>query len=316
MTPATRGQPVVSVRGLAKYYGELAAVDEVSFDVDAGTVVALLGPNGAGKTTTVEILQGYTGPDAGTVRVLGMDPLRADRRWRSRIGAVPQSTHLDPPLTVQEVLRVFAAAFPDPLPIGAVLETVDLVAEAGVRISALSGGQLRRVDVGLAVLGRPELLFLDEPTTGFDPAARRQMWATIERLAANGTTVLLTTHYLDEASRLADRVVVLASGRIVADAAPDDLRRRCGGSTVRLPLPAAIRTAELPPHLRRYHQPERSELVARTSEVAEVLGEILGWGQATGLDVTALEVGPPSLEDAYLTITGASPSETESATHA
>jgi ABC-2 type transport system ATP-binding protein len=311
MTPASPGRPVISVRGLAKYYGTFPAVDNVSFDVGAGTVLALLGPNGAGKTTTVEILQGHTAADAGTARVLGADPLRADRAWRSQLGAVAQSTHLDPQLTVQEVLRVFATAFPDPLPIGTVLDIIDLVAEARMRIAALSGGQQRRVDVGLAVLGRPKVLFLDEPTTGFDPAARRQMWTTIEQLAGGGTTVLLTTHYLNEASRLADRVIVLASGRVVADAAPDDLRRRWPGSTVRLPLPADLRRSEVPPHLRSYHDAERSELVARTGDLAEVLGAILTWAPTAGLDVTGLEVGPPSLEDAYLAITGAAPSEIE-----
>jgi ABC-2 type transport system ATP-binding protein len=196
---------VITVEQLHKAYGRLAALRDVSFEVAAGQVVALLGPNGAGKTTTMELLEGYQAPSGGVVRVLGSEPRRAGRAWRARVGLVLQSTSLDLQLTVREALGVYAGLFPRPWPVGELLELVDLAAEADTRIGQLSGGQRRRVDVGLGIVGRPELLFLDEPTTGLDPVARRQAWTAVERLTAAGTTVVLTTHYLEEAQRLADR---------------------------------------------------------------------------------------------------------------
>jgi ABC-2 type transport system ATP-binding protein len=280
----------IAVEHLTHRFGAVVAVDDVGFEVGAGEVVALLGRNGAGKTTTLEILEGYLAPSAGAVSVLGVDPRRGDRRWRARIGLVMQSTSLDPELTVPEALRVFGGLFAAPRPVGEVLDLIDLAAEADTPIGRLSGGQQRRVDLGLGIVGGPELLFLDEPTTGLDPAARRQTWAIVERLADGGTTVLLTTHYMDEAERLADRLLVLAGGRLVADATPDALRAASARATVR--LPARLR-------------PERRELVVRTSDVPATLEELVDWARINRVDLTGLEVAPPTLEDAYLALTHA-----------
>jgi ABC-2 type transport system ATP-binding protein len=242
----------VAAEHLTRRYGGLAALDDVSFEVAAGEVVALLGPNGAGKTTTMEILEGYQAPSGGTARVLGQDPAGAGRAWRARVGLVLQSTSLDPQLTVAEALGIFASLFPRPRPLAEVLELTDLAGEAGTRVGRLSGGQQRRVDVGIGIVGRPELLFLDEPTTGLDPAARRHAWTVIEGLTAAGTTVLLTTHYLEEAQRLADRVLVLTRGRLVADARPEQLRRRGAPTVIRVrcrpaPPPPTCRPPWPPP---------------------------------------------------------------------
>jgi ABC-2 type transport system ATP-binding protein len=209
--------PAIAVEGLGMRYGDRVALRGVTFAVARGEAVALLGANGAGKTTTLEILEGFLAPSAGTVRVLGADPRRGDR---ARIGVVTQSTSLDHQLTVREALTAFAAAYPRPRPVAEALALAGLDAEAGTRIGRLSGGQQRRVDLALGIVGRPELLFLDEPTTGLDPAARRRTWDVVARLRAEGATVLLTTHYQEEAERLADRLIVLAGGRVVADAAP------------------------------------------------------------------------------------------------
>jgi ABC-2 type transport system ATP-binding protein len=291
----------ITVEHLTKVYGGLAALRDVSFEVAAGQVVALLGPNGAGKTTTMELLEGYQAPSGGVVRVLGAEPRRAGRAWRARVGLVLQSTSLDLQLTVKEALGVYAGLFPHPRPVGEMLELIDLTDEAGTRIGQLSGGQRRRVDVGLGIIGRPELLFLDEPTTGLDPVARRQAWTAVEGLTAAGATVLLTTHYLEEAQRLADRVLVLSGGRLVADARPDELRRR-GATTIRYPLPPGAPVAGLPVRLAGAVDPGRGELVVRTTEVTATLGALAGWAAANGLDLAGLEVGAPSLEDAYLAL--------------
>ena len=292
----------VEVEHLSRRYGELEAVADVSFEVAAGQVVVLLGPNGAGKTTTMEILEGYRAPSGGTARVLGEEPGRAGRAWRARVGLVLQSTSLDPQLTVGEALRVFAALFPRPRPVDEVLELIDLAGEAGTRIGRLSGGQRRRVDVGLGIVGRPEVLFLDEPTTGLDPAARRQAWTTIEGLTEAGTTVLLTTHYLEEAQRLADRVLVLAHGRLVADARPGQLRGEAAETVIRVPLPPGAPTADLPPALAAGADPGAGRLVVRTAEVTAALDGLVGWARRHRIELAGLEVGPPSLEDAYLAL--------------
>jgi ABC-2 type transport system ATP-binding protein len=292
----------VAAEHLSRRYGGLAALDDVSFEVAAGEVVALLGPNGAGKTTTMEILEGYQAPSGGTARVLGQDPAGAGRAWRARVGLVLQSTSLDPQLTVAEALVIFAGLFPRPRPVAEVLELIDLAAEAGTRVGRLSGGQQRRVDVGIGIVGRPELLFLDEPTTGLDPAARRHAWTVIEGLTAAGTTVLLTTHYLEEAQRLADRVLVLAHGRLVADARPGQLRRRGAPTLIRVPLPPGVPTADLPPELAAAADPDRGRLVVRTAEVTAALDALVGWARRHRVELAGLEVGPPSLEDAYLAL--------------
>jgi ABC-2 type transport system ATP-binding protein len=292
----------VAVEHLSRRYGGLAALEDVSFEVAAGQVVALLGPNGAGKTTTMEILEGYQAPSGGTARVLGEDPACAGRAWRARFGLVLQSTCLDPQLTVVEALGIFAGLFPRPRPVAEVLELIDLTDEAGTRVGRLSGGQQRRVDVGLGIVGQPELLFLDEPTTGLDPAARRQAWTTIEGLTAAGTTVLLTTHYLEEAQRLADRVLVLAHGRLVADARPEQLRRRGAPTVIRVPLPPGAPIADLPPTLAAAAGPDGGRLVVRTAEVTATLDALVGWARRHQVELAGLEVGPPSLEDAYLAL--------------
>jgi ABC-2 type transport system ATP-binding protein len=211
--------PAISVRGLRRLYGTFVAVADVEFDVDPGEVIALLGPNGAGKTTTVEILEGYRRRDAGEVTVLGVDPARGDREWRSRLGLVLQSGSVADELTVRETIAHYATYYPRPRSVDAVLADVGLEDKRDARVATLSGGQQRRLDVGLGIIGDPELLFLDEPTTGFDPEARRQFWDLIRTLRGEGTTILLTTHYLEEAEALADRVGVLVGGRL-ADMAP------------------------------------------------------------------------------------------------
>ena len=236
----------IIVKDLVKRYGRFTAVQDVSFEVASGQVTALLGPNGAGKTTTIEILEGFLAPSAGTVQVLGANPRTGGRAWRARIGLVLQTTSLDAQLTVSEALMMFGALYRKPRRIDEVLDLIDLASDARTRIGALSGGQRRRVDLGLAIIGQPEMLFLDEPTTGLDPEARRRLWSVIENLTAAGTTVLLTTHYLDEAQYLARRVIVLAAGRVVADASPDELRTMGGVPMIRYRVPPGA--AALPPH--------------------------------------------------------------------
>jgi ABC-2 type transport system ATP-binding protein len=289
---------------LTKRYGELVALDGISFDVPPGQLVAVLGPNGAGKTTTMELLEGFRAPTAGTVRVLGADPRHGDRAWRARIGLVLQSTSLDDQLTVRELLDIFARLYPDPRPVAEVLELMELTGQAGTRVGALSGGQRRRVDVALGIIGRPELLFLDEPTTGLDPEARRRAWVAVQNLAVTGTTVVLTTHYLEEADQLADRVLVLGGGRILADTTPDQLRAQGGRSTIRYPLSDTAAAADLPATLAGHLDPGHRALVVRSADVTAVLGELVGWAERHHLDLTGLEVGPPTLEEAYLAITG------------
>ncbi len=274
-------ESAITVRGLVRSYGGKRVVDEVSLEVRTGECFALLGPNGAGKTTTVDILAGLRGRDGGSVEVLGTDPAHADRAWRARVGVVAQSDHGALALTVREMLAHFARYHGDPRPADDLLAAVGLTEQAAQRVPTLSGGQRRRLDVALGVQGRPELLFLDEPTTGFDPAARRQFWSLIESLRDDGTTVLLTTHYLDEAAHLADRVGVLAAGRVVEVAAPEDL----GG---RLSLEAVV----------SWEAGGRRHRVATATPTA-VLREALA---GTSGELAELTVARPSLEDVYLTL--------------
>jgi ABC-2 type transport system ATP-binding protein len=306
----------ITVEHLSKRYRALDALRDVSFEVPAGQVVALLGPNGAGKTTTMAILEGYQQPSGGSVHVLGSEPRHAGRAWRARIGLVLQSTSLDAQLTVREALGVYAGLFPRPREVGEVLEVTGLTGEAGTRIGQLSGGQRRRVDVGLGIIGRPELLFLDEPTTGLDPGARRQAWTTVERLTADGTTVLLTTHYLEEAQQLAD----LAKGRLVADAGPDELRTRGTLTRIRYPLPPGAPAADLPAELGAAVDADHGELLLHTTEVTAALQALVGWAERHRVELDGLEVGPPSLEDAYLALvnqlTGDPAAEHEVPSHA
>jgi ABC-2 type transport system ATP-binding protein len=278
-------EPVISIRGLRKSYGEVEAVRGIDLEVRRGEVFACLGPNGAGKTTTVEILEGYRRRSGGEVSVLGEDPERAGRAWRGRIGVVLQSCRLDPYLTVRESLELYAGYYGAPRPIEETIELVGLEGKADARTSALSGGQQRRLDVGMALVGDPELLFLDEPTTGFDPSARRQAWEAIAGLRDLGKTVFLTTHYMDEAQRLADRVVVIARGEVVARGTPEDLGDRES-------RPARI----------TYREGGR-EVELETTTPVQTLNELTGRALAEGRELEGLEVTRPSLEDVYLELT-------------
>jgi ABC-2 type transport system ATP-binding protein len=297
----------IVVEDLVKRYDGFSAVEDVSFTAAAGEVTALLGPNGAGKTTTIEILEGFQAPTAGAVRVLGTNPRaggRAGQSWRARIGLVLQSTSLDAQLTVTEALTLFGGLYPGRRRAGEVLDVIDMAADARTRIGALSGGQRRRVDLGIAIIGQPEMLFLDEPTTGLDPEARRRLWSVIENLTARGTGVLLTTHYLDEAQRLASRVVVLADGRVVADASPDKLRAMGGAPVIRYRLPApppGCTAPDLPAGLAGHVA--GGELTLPSADVTADLALLTGWARDNHVDLTGLEVGSPSLEDAYLALT-------------
>ncbi|RQX14857.1 ABC transporter [Micromonospora ureilytica] len=274
----------ISVRGLRKAYGDNVAVAGVDLDVHRGEVFALLGPNGAGKTTTVEILEGYRRRDAGEVTVLGTDPAHADAGWRSRVGIVLQGTGEFDELTVAEVIRHFSGFYPDADDPDKVIERVGLAGKAKARTHTLSGGQKRRLDVALGIIGRPELLFLDEPTTGFDPEARREFWELIRDLAAAGTTIVLTTHYLDEAEALADRVGVIAGGRLVEVAAPDRLGNRQESlATVSWRTPEGLL--------------ESAQSATPTAFVADLAARYDG-------EVPGLTVTRPTLEDVYLTMIG------------
>jgi ABC-2 type transport system ATP-binding protein len=274
----------IAVRELRKSYGSLEAVRGIDFHVERGEVFGLLGPNGAGKTTTVEILEGYRKRDGGEVEVLGSDPAGAGGDWRERIGIVLQSSAMYQTLTVDEMLRLFAGYYREPRPVGEVAELVGLNEKLDERVRRLSGGQRRRLDLGLALIGDPELIFLDEPTTGFDPRARRQAWETIRSLRGLGKTILLTTHYLDEAEQLADRVAVLAQGQIVASGTPAELT-------------GAVAATEI-----RYRENGR-EVVLETDEPTRVLNELTGRALAESRELDGLEVRRPSLEEVYLSLT-------------
>ncbi len=277
--------PVISIRGLRKSYGDFEAVRGIDLEVQAGEVFAFLGPNGAGKTTTVEILEGYRKRSGGEVSVLGTDPQRGGRAWRERIGIVLQSCRLDPYLTVRESLGLYAGYYRAPRPVDEVIELVGLAGKADDRARSLSGGQQRRLDVGMALIGDPELLFLDEPTTGFDPSARRQAWETIAGLRDLGKTVFLTTHYMDEAQRLADRVMVIAGGEIVAAGTPEDL-----GDRDRLPTTIS-------------YQLDGEEISVSTITPVADLHQLTERALQQGLELEGLEVTRPSLEDVYLSLT-------------
>ena len=308
---------VVEVERLTKRYGDFAAVDDISFAVAAGEIVAVLGPNGAGKTTTIESLEGFVEPTTGTVRVLDADPCRGGRAWRARVGLVLQSTSLEGEATVRDLLALFGRLYPKARPVPEVLDLIDLADDAYARVGTLSGGQQRRVDLGLAIIGNPEILFLDEPTAGLDPEARRSCWATIDLLRQAGTTVLLTTHYLDEADHLADRVVILSAGRIVADTSPADLRAQSGPTSVRFPLPRDAPAGDLPDCLAAHVRLPERLLDIRTTDVAAQLHELVAWAQRNDVDLSGLAVGPPSLEDAYLAIASRTPAtQTLSLSHA
>ena len=285
----------VHARGLRKAYGDLQALDGLDLTVEAGELVAILGPNGAGKTTLVEILEGHRRATAGEVRVLGFDPARRERAFRERIGIVLQEEGLDPAVTVREAVELYSAAYPSPRPADEVLELVGLRERASVRARTLSGGQKRRLDLALGIAGDPDLVFLDEPTTGFDPAARRQAWELIERLQALGKTILLTTHYLDEAQHLADRVVVVARGRVIAEGPPQAL----GGSDE---ATISFRIADGAP-LPAGAQVDGDRVLLRTTAPTRDLAPLVTWAAERGVELEGLTVTRPSLEDVYLELT-------------
>jgi ABC-2 type transport system ATP-binding protein len=274
----------ISVRDLRKSYGALEAVSGISFEVGRGEVFGLLGPNGAGKTTTVEILEGYRKRDGGSVQVLGADPAAAGGDWRERIGVVLQSSAMYETLTVAEMLRLFAGYYASPRPVDEVVELIGLRDQRDQRVRRLSGGQRRRLDLGLALVGDPELIFLDEPTTGFDPHARRQAWETLRSLRGLGKTIVLTTHYLDEAERLADRVAVLRRGEIVAVGPPAELIGAAPATEI------------------RYRENGR-EVILETDSPTRVLNELTARALAENRELDGLVVRRPSLEEVYLTLT-------------
>jgi ABC-2 type transport system ATP-binding protein len=298
---------MIRVRGLRKAYGDLVAVDGIDLDVAAGEIFALLGPNGAGKTTTVEILEGYRDRTAGEVSVLGVDPARADGAWRARIGIVLQEGGRFDELTVGELVRHFATFYPRPLPAEEVLALVGLSDEDEVRTGRLSGGQRRRLDVALGLVGDPELVFLDEPTTGFDPVSRRAAWEVVRDLRTRGKTVLLTTHYLDEAEHLADRVAVIAGGRLVEVGTPAALGGRATAeATVRFRAEGPLAGSGLPSLPALDVQRAGGVVSVRTTTPTAVVAALGAWAAAAGVDeLPELCVLRPTLEDVYMRLVGA-----------
>jgi len=296
--------PAIEVEDLRKRYGDLDAVRGVSFQVAEGEVFALLGPNGAGKTTTVEILEGYRTRTAGRVSVLGHDPAKGERSLKQRIGIVLQQTGVEEFLTVRETIEMFRGYYPHPRPTDEIIEVVGLKPKQNTRITKLSGGQKRRIDVAIALAGDPDLLFLDEPTTGFDPAARRNAWTVVKNLSDLGKTILLTTHYMDEAQHLADRVAVIAGGEIVAEGPPSTLAgRETAATRIRFRAPGA---ADLPA-LAAVESTSTTDglFELKTQDPTRVLHELTSWAIESGRSLEGLEVGRPSLEDVYLELTAA-----------
>lgn len=289
---------MIEVEALAKSYGTFPALRGVSFTVEAGEVLAVLGPNGAGKTTTVEILEGYRDRDGGTATVLGMDPAEGGTELRRRVGIVLQETGADPYLTVTEILTRHAEYYPSPRAVGEVVELVGLAEKADARVKALSGGQKRRLDVALGLIGDPELLFLDEPTTGFDPAARRQAWEVVEGLQTLGKTVLLTTHYMDEAQALADRVLVVAAGMVIAEGPPESIGGRAEAPVeIRFALPDGVGPTDLPLEATT----DGPLAVVSTDRPTSALAALTSWAAERGIgELESLEVLRPSLEEIYL----------------
>jgi ABC-2 type transport system ATP-binding protein len=292
--------PAISVRGLRKTYGAAEAVRGIDLTIESGEVFALLGPNGAGKTTTVEILEGHRQRTAGEVSVLGFDPATAGREFRERIGIVLQTSGIDRELTVRESLRLYGAMYPKRRPIDEVIEITGLTEKADARVKTLSGGQRRRVDLALGLVGDPDLIFLDEPTTGFDPSARRKSWELIANLRTLGKTILLTTHYMDEAQNLADRVAVIAGGVIVATGTPDTLGGRGDGKAEVAFRPAPGARPPAP-----FDVPPGDDGFVRVvpDDLPGALHALSGWAVRERMDLDGLVVVRPSLEDVYLQLT-------------
>jgi ABC-2 type transport system ATP-binding protein len=292
----------IEVTQLVKTYGPLRAVDGIDLAIDTGEVFALLGPNGAGKTTAVEIMEGHRDRTSGSVKVLGFDPATGGRDFRERIGIVLQESAVEPELTVTEVIDVYGDVFPKRRPTGELIELVGLNAKSTSRVKTLSGGQQRRLELALGLVGDPDLVFLDEPTTGFDPSARRQAWSIVENLASLGKTILLTTHYMDEAQHLADRIAVISAGSIVAEGTPETLGgRQQADATIKFTLPVGTSASDLP------IQPLSAldgRVVFSTREPTRLLNELTSWAIGEGVELESLSVERPTLEDVYLQLVG------------
>src|SRR2546430_4556622 len=291
----------IEVRDLRKSYGSVEAVRGIRFEVAEGEVFALLGPNGAGKTTTVEILEGFRHRDGGTVSVLGFDPASGDRRLKVQMGVVLQTTGVDPYLTVAETVDMFRGYYPRPRARDEGIKLVGLEAKSGARVTRLSGGQRRRLDVAIALAGDPQILFLDEPTTGFDPGAKRNAWEVIKGLAGLGKTIFLTSHSMDEVQFLADRVVIIASGRVVAEGTPETLAgREKAAAMIRFQLRDASR---LPEVLRAHAKFDDGGVELETMDPTRTLYDLTSWAVQSNVTLEGLEVTRPTLEDVYLEIT-------------
>ena len=305
ISPA-RSEPVVSVRGLVKRYGGHEAVAGIDLEVRRGEIFAFLGPNGAGKTTTVEILEGFRQRTEGQVSVLGRDPATAGGAWRDRVGVVLQESEPEPGLSVRECVAMYAGFYRAPRDIDEAIALVGLTAKAGVLATRLSVGQRRRLDFALALIGDPELIFLDEPTTGFDPSARRAAWQVVAGFRQLGKTVFLTTHYMDEAENLADRITVLCAGRIVAEGTPQTLGGRDHMATaISFTLPDLVPARDLPPGLRPLTEPgPRGSTVLHTESPLAHLRMLGNWALGRGFDLPDLDVHRPTLEEVYLSLTG------------
>ena len=291
----------IQVRGLRKSYGDVEAVRGIDLKVSTGEVFALLGPNGAGKTTTIEILEGYLQKSAGEVHVLGHDPARKETAFRERIGIVLQSTGAQPYLNVEETIDLFRGYYPHPMPLEDVLQATGLGPQRKTRVKKLSGGQQRRLDVAIGLSGDPDLLFLDEPTTGFDPSARRDAWGMIRNLQHLGKTVVLTTHYMDEAQNLADRVAIMVKGKIVVDGTPDELLSHGGGATIRYKLSADA--PPMPDELDGGVLQSDEHYVLVTDCPTLALQRLTTWAIREGVELQELTVIRPTLEDLFLQLT-------------
>jgi len=305
--------PAISVKHLKKSYGGRIAVNGISFDVQKGETFAILGPNGAGKTTTIEILEAYRKADSGDISVLGLNPQTEGPGIRRRIGLVLQTTALEPELTVAETITAFARLYPAPRDIASVLVDVDLQHLTANRVGNLSGGQKRRLEIALGIVGDPELVFLDEPTTGLDPEARRKIWTLIQRLNAGGCTIVLSSHYMDEVQTLANRMAIMVNGQIVAEGQPDQLQRQhCTHTSIRFDVSGNRLPPGFPKSLAKLASLQNGHAEIRVTDPVPVLAELASWGLAKGRDMSSISVNRQSLEDIYLQLVAHPVADTES----